>query len=93
VKAAATRNWYGNSGTDDVVAEAVEGLLDVLEDMEVVVEDVEVPLEAEDELAMEEAEDEVVDVVEVVDDSEASGTTETVELPLLATNTSPFPES
>ena len=93
MKAAATRNWYGNSGTDDVVAEAVEGLLDVLEDMEVVLDVVEVALEAEDELAMDEVEDDVVEVVEVVDDSAASGTTETVELPLLATNTSPFPES
>jgi len=35
----------------------------------------------------------VVDVLEVVDERAASGTTETLELALSATNTSPFPES
>ena len=56
-------------------------------------EDVEVVIEGDDELAVEEVEDDVVEVFEVVDDSAASGTAETVELPLLATNTSPLPES
>ena len=80
--------WYGNTGTPppppEVLVEVVEAILDALEDVEGGVVD------AKDELAAEVVEDDAVEVVVVVDVSAASGTTATVELPLMATNVSPF---
>jgi len=88
VNEAAARGWYGNSGTPpaplEVLVGVVEELLEMLEEEEVV---------TEAEVELEEVEADVVE--EVVDDgdSSASGTTATEEPPLMAANTSPFPES
>jgi len=86
VKATATKNWNGNSGTAGVVAGVVEGLAEVLEDEAVVIG-------VEEEMVAEDVVEAVVEVLEVVEDSSAAGTTDRVELPLLATKISPFPES
>jgi hypothetical protein len=94
VKRDAAKNWKGNSGTptpppvelDEVVCTVAELALMAL--LAAVDED-----EAAVRIDVEPGAVDVVEVLEVVVDRAASGTTEREEPPLLATNTSPFPES